>query len=111
MLGSDYEDSRHRWGKSSVATRKWKRHLGMEGSLVQNFKTNQHLVTLCRPDAAKLFDYYDDEEEAEDEQYLCFSDEQQPSEVKGDNLTYHCLYSKSEQWDLAFWDHLGLASV
>ena len=36
---------------------------------------------MCRPDAAKLFDYVDDEEEAEDEQYLCFSDEQQPSEV------------------------------
>ena len=47
----------------------------------QNFKTNQHLVALCRTDAANLFDYVDDAEEAEDEQYLCFSDEQQPSEV------------------------------
>ncbi|KAF3952149.1 hypothetical protein CMV_022268 [Castanea mollissima] len=34
MLGSDRENSRRRWGKSTVATRKWNRQLWMEGSLV-----------------------------------------------------------------------------
>ena len=33
MLGSDSENSHQRWGESTVATRKWKRQLWMEGSL------------------------------------------------------------------------------
>ena len=33
MLDNDHENSCRRWGKSTVATRKWERQLWMEGSL------------------------------------------------------------------------------